>query len=190
MDKNQVSQEEVNQEGQEHILTKAEEESTEKEPAAEVLEKQKIDQDQTALAEASEKYVRLYADFENFRKRVAKERIKMFETANQDMIQKLLPIIDDFERALAVAMPATTPPEGMTAGIRLIHEKLMHLLQQKGVQPIETPKGTQFDPELHEAVTQTPVEDPSLRGKVIDIVEKGYFLRDKVLRFAKVVIGS
>lgn len=145
---------------------------------------------QAALAEANDKYVRLYAEFENFRRRAAKEKLALIETASEDILKKLLPIIDDFERALSALQQDGTPAEAMQEGIKLIYDKLIHLLHQVGVQPMELTKGTDFDAELHEAVTQTPVEDKALQGKVVDILEKGYCLKDKVLRFAKVVIGS
>lgn len=194
MKKKQLPQDQVDQEPQapKPATTKQEEESP-KAPAAPVTEQeqaQALEKVQAALAEAHDKYVRLYAEFENFRRRAAKEKIALIETASEAILKKLLPILDDFERALAAAAQSSAPPEAMQKGVRLIYDKLIHLYQQAGVQPMETTQGTPFDAELHEAVTQTPVEDKALQGKVVEVVEKGYCLRDKVLRFAKVVIGS
>ena len=151
---------------------------------------EELEKAQAVLAEANDKYIRLYAEFENFRRRAAKEKLALIETASEDILKRLLPIIDDFERACAALQQDNTPAQAMQEGITLIYDKLMHLLQQAGVRPIELTKGTDFDAELHEAVTQTPVEDKALQGKVVDILEKGYYLKDKILRFAKVVIGS
>jgi len=101
-----------------------------------------------------------------------------------------LPIVDDFERALAALQSTDATAPATQEGIRLIYEKLTHLLQQEGVQPMPLEKGTAFDAELHEAVTQIPVEDKEMQGKVLEVLEKGYLLKEKVLRFAKVVTGA
>ena len=143
-------------------------------------------QAQQALAEAEGKYLRLYAEFENFRRREAKERIAHMATASRGVLEKLLPIADDFERALQALQADDTTQEG----IRLIYDKLLQLLQLEGVVAMQVEPGTAFDPELHEAITHTPTEDPHLKGKVIDVVAQGFLLKDKVLRFAKVVIGK
>lgn len=151
---------------------------------------QALSQAQEALAEANNKHLRLYAEFENFRRRAAREKIDLIETASEGVLKKLLPIVDDFERALAAFQSDQANAEATQEGIKLIYDKLIHLLEQTGVQPMLLEKGTPFDPELHEAVTQVPVEDTTLQGKVVDVVEKGYLLKEKVLRFAKVVTGA
>lgn len=145
---------------------------------------------QEDLAAANDKYLRLYSEFENFRRRAAKEKLSLIETASEGMLKKLLPIVDDFERALGAFQATDTAPQAMQEGIRLIYEKLIHLLQQAGVQPMPLDKGTAFDAELHEAVTQMPAQDKAMQGKVLEVLEKGYLLKEKVLRFAKVVTGA
>lgn len=193
MKKKQLPQDQVDQEPQapNPATTKQGEESPKPQPAPVAAQEQAqaLEKVQAALAEAHDKYVRLYAEFENFRRRATKEKIALIETASEAILTKLLPIMDDFERALAAASQ-NSAPQAMQKGVRLIYDKLIHLCQQAGVQPMETTQGTPFDAELHEAVTQTPVADKALQGKVVEVVEKGYYLRNKVLRFAKVVIGS
>jgi|LakMenEpi03Aug12_release.lakeMendotaPanAssembly.Ray.scaffolds.fasta_scaffold172897_1 molecular chaperone GrpE len=151
---------------------------------------QELKQAQEDLATTNEKYLRLYSEFENFRKRAAKERLYLIETAGESILKKLLPITDDFERALEALQATDAVPQAMQEGIRFIYEKLTHLLQQEGVQSMPLEKGTVFDTELHEAVTQIPAADKSMQGKVLDVLEKGYLLKEKVLRFAKVVTGA
>ncbi len=143
-----------------------------------------------ALAAANDKYLRLYSEFENFRRRNAKEKLDLIATAGEGILKNLLLIADDFERALEALQQGQGGPEAAQEGIKLIHNKLIHLLQQAGVKPMLVEKGVAFDTKLHEAVTQLPVEDRAMQGKVIDVIEKGYWLKEKVLRFAKVVIGA
>ncbi|MFT7381290.1 MAG: molecular chaperone GrpE [Roseivirga sp.] len=144
---------------------------------------------QIDLAEAKDKYLRLYSEFENFRRRNAKERIDLIKTASQDLMSELIPTIDDFERA-QMANEKQTEIEAIKEGFKLIHHKLSKTLEAKGLKLMKTEKGSDFNPDLHEAVTQFPVEEEKLKGKIIDTIEKGYFLGDKVIRFAKVVIGA
>ncbi|MBO3699565.1 nucleotide exchange factor GrpE [Roseivirga sp. E12] len=141
------------------------------------------------LGEAKDKYLRLYSEFENFRRRNAKERIDLIKTASSDLMTELLPIVDDFERANQ-ANEKQEDIDAVKEGFSLIHNKLLKSLEAKGLKLMETEKGTDFDADLHEAVTQFPVEEKKLKGKIIDTVEKGYYLGEKVIRFAKVVIGS
>lgn len=141
------------------------------------------------LAEAKDKYLRLYSEFENFRRRNAKERLDLVKTASADLMEQLLPVVDDFERA----QEANKTQEDVGAikeGFGLIHNKLFKTLENKGLKVMETEKGTEFDSDLHEAVTQFPVQEEDLKGKIIDTVEKGYYLGEKVIRFAKVIIGA
>lgn len=140
------------------------------------------------LAEAKDKYVRLYADFENFRRRSSKEKLDYMKSAGEDVIKAILPILDDFERAQkSIASLENNHPA--KEGMQLIYNKLYKTLEQKGLRPMES-IGKPFDLELHESITQAPAPSEELKGKIIDEVEKGYFLHDKVIRFAKVIIGS
>ncbi len=141
------------------------------------------------VGEAKDKYLRLFAEFENFRRRTAKERIDLIKTAGEGVISELLPVVDDFERSLQIFKDneAVAP---MYEGIQLVHGKLTKALAQKGLKVMEVEVGSDFDPEYHEAVVQTPAPSEALKGKVVDVINKGYFLGDKVLRYAKVVIGS
>ena len=140
------------------------------------------------LNEMKEKYLRLYSEFDNFRKRTAKEKTDLFKTANQDLMTSLLPVLDDLERARN-AMEAAKDLAAVKEGVELVFHKISNTLQQKGLKPMEA-VGEPFDPDLHEAITQVPAPEEKMKGKVIDEVEKGYFLGDKVIRFAKVIIGA
>lgn len=140
------------------------------------------------LAEANDKYVRLYAEFDNFKRRSSKERIEFLQSAGKDVIGDLLPVIDDFDRAIKAA-ESTDNIDSVREGILLISQKLKKTLELKGLKPMESINQRQTV-DLHEAVTKIPAPSDDLKGKVIDEVEKGYFLNDKVLRYAKVVVGS
>ena len=144
---------------------------------------QKIQELGEKLAELNDKYVRTYSEYENYRKRTQTEKAELILNGGKDVLKAILPVVDDLERALQ-AMTDENAKEGVT----MIYNKLMNTLQQKGVKPIEA-KGTKFDDNLHEAVTQFPAADESQKNMVIDVVEKGYFLNDKVLRYAKVVVA-
>ena len=136
------------------------------------------------LAESRDKYLRLYAEFENFRRRTAKERLELIQNANENLMKALLPITDDFDRA-EKALKELAPKE--SEGITLVLNKFRKILEQNGLKIMDTSSGN-FDPDLHEAITQVPVPDKT--GKIIDVVEKGYLLNDKVIRHAKVVVGA
>ncbi len=139
------------------------------------------------LVQANDKYLRLYAEFDNFRRRTAKERQELLQSGGKDVLAALLPVLDDFERALK-AMETATDIIPVKEGVALIQNKLKHILTGKGVKEMET-KGQVFDADIHEAITNIPAGD-ELKGKVVDELEKGYYLNDKVLRFAKVVVGN
>ena len=139
------------------------------------------------LSEMKDKYLRLYSEFDNFRRRTSKERLDLIKTANEDMMAALLPVMDDLERA-KMAMENATDVNAMKEGLELVFGKLTNVLQQKGLKPMQA-KGQPFDADIHEAITQTPAGD-EMKGKVVDEIEKGYYLNDKVIRFAKVVIGA
>lgn len=142
---------------------------------------------QDELAESKDKYIRLYAEFENHRRRTAKEKLEMIQSANEQLIKALLPVVDDFERA-EKSLKELSEKEASASGVLLIYQKLKKVLDQAGVKAMEV-KGD-FNPDLHEAITQVPVPDDSQKGKIVDVVEKGYLINDKVIRFAKVVVGA
>jgi molecular chaperone GrpE len=140
------------------------------------------------IAELKDKYLRLVADFDNFRKRSAKEKLEIIQTASKDLITTLLPVLDDSERA-EKQMQVTQDIEAIKEGEKLVFAKLRNTLQSKGLKAMET-IGQDFNPEFHEAITEIPAPNDSLKGKVLDEVEKGYYLNDKIIRFAKVVVGK
>jgi len=134
-----------------------------------------------------DKYLRLYSEFENFRRRTTKERLEMMQNASKDLMVELLPIVDDMERALKAMQKSGD--SAAVEGMELIFKKLYGTLEKKGLKPMNA-QGEVFDPEIHEAVTQFDAPTEDMKGKVIDELEKGYFLNDKVIRFAKVVVGK
>jgi len=140
------------------------------------------------LAEANDKYLRLYSEFDNFRKRNAKEKIDLMKTAGEEFFKAILPVIDDFERAMKASENATDIT-AVSEGIQLIYTKFKSTLKQKGLEEMES-AGKQFDADIMEAITSIPAPSEGLKGKVIDEIEKGYSLNGKVIRFAKVVTGS
>ncbi|TDG95348.1 nucleotide exchange factor GrpE [Cardinium endosymbiont of Culicoides punctatus] len=151
---------------------------------------QSLDQLQDLLTQANDRYVRLYADFENFKKRVAKEKVALIDKANEETLKELLPIIDDFERGMiALQNEHGVVKDAMQEGMKLIHDKLRALLKKFGVQEMLLEEGAEFNADLHEAVMQKQVEDSDMKGRVIMVVEKGYLIREYVLRVAKVIIG-
>jgi|TARA_B110000881_G_C18483061_1_gene467609 molecular chaperone GrpE len=140
------------------------------------------------LAE-KDKFLRLFAEFENYKKRTTRERVELFRTAGQEVMTSLLPVVDDFERALS-HIEEDKEAEELRKGVLLVYQKFYNTLEQKGLSKIETNAGDVFDAEFHEAITQIPAPSKDLKGKVIDCVEKGYKLGDKIIRYPKVVIGQ
>jgi molecular chaperone GrpE len=140
------------------------------------------------LSQANDKYLRLYAEFDNFRRRTQKERADERSNAGKEVIVSLLPVLDDFERAIK-AMENSTDINAVKEGVALVQHKLKNILSQKGLKEM-TSKGETFDAEIHEAITNIPAPTDDLKGKVVDELEKGYYLNDKVARFAKVVVGA
>jgi molecular chaperone GrpE len=136
-----------------------------------------------------DKFLRLFAEFENYKKRTTKERIELFKTAGQEVMTSLLPVVDDFERALS-HIDDDKEADELKKGVVLIYQKFYNTLEQKGLSKIETNPGDTFDAEVHEAITQIPAPSEDLKGKVIDCIEKGYKLGDKIIRYPKVVIGQ
>lgn len=145
---------------------------------------QKVQELGQKLIEANDKYVRIYSEYENYRKRTTMEKADLILNGAKDTIKAILPVVDDLERALA----HMSDDDASKEGVQLIYNKLMKTLEQKGLKPIEA-KDQKFDENLHEAVTQFPATDESQKGMVVDVVEKGYYLNDKVLRYAKVVVA-
>ncbi|MBK0380944.1 nucleotide exchange factor GrpE [Mucilaginibacter sp. SD-g] len=140
------------------------------------------------LSQANDKYLRLYAEFDNFRRRTVKEREEARKTEGKDVIVALLPVLDDFERALR-SMESANDIISVKEGVSLIQNKLKNILTQKGLHEMQS-LGADFDPDLHEAITNIPAPSDDMKGKILDEMEKGYQLNDKVVRFAKVVVGA
>jgi molecular chaperone GrpE len=145
-----------------------------------------LDKKEAELQEQKEKYLRLYADFDNYKRRTAKEKVELIQTAGKEVIQNLLEVMDDMERA-EKQMAGTDDVKIVKEGVLLVFHKLKASLQAKGLKEMES-IGKDFDPDMHEAITEIP--SPGNEGKVIDQVEKGYYLNDKIIRFAKVVVGK
>ena len=165
---------ENNANGEQHIA----------EEVAELSIEEQLTQD---LANERDKYVRLFAEFENYKRRTTKERIESFKTANQEVLQAILPVVDDFDRALTEIKK--TDDNVLIVGVELIFEKLKSILISKGLEEVEIKAGDIFNADFAEAITQIPSPSPNLKGKIVDVVEKGYKLGDKIIRFPKVVIG-
>jgi molecular chaperone GrpE len=145
---------------------------------------------QDELAESRDKYIRLYSEFDNFRRRTSKEKLDMILTANEDLMVALIPILDDFERAGKSFEDKDVDIKAIKDGLHLIQDKFLKILEQKGLVAMDGKVGMAFNPDFHEAITQIPAPKKSLKGKVVDVIEKGYLLKEKVVRFAKVVIGN
>ena len=140
------------------------------------------------LAEEKDRYIRLYAEFENYKKRTSKEKMEFFQYANQDMMISMLGILDDFERALREISKFGNEEE--LKGVDLIYQKFRNKLFEKGLEVIEVNAGDEFNVDLHEAITQIAAPSDDLKGKIVDVIETGYTLNDKVIRFSKVVTGQ
>lgn len=140
------------------------------------------------LAKEKDKFLRLFAEFENFKKRTSKERMDLFKTAGQEVIVALLPILDDFDRALKEL--SKSEDKEMLKGVELINNKFRETLKNKGLEQIEVGEGDVFDAEVHDAITQIPAPDKKMKGKVLDVVEQGFKLGDRIIRHPKVVVGN
>lgn len=163
--------------------------AAEKTPAEEIeILNSQIALSEQKFNESQDKYLRLSAEFDNYRKRTLKEKSDLLKTAGEDTIARILPVLDDFERAMT-AMRTSQEIEGVKAGIELIYSKLKETLAQLGIKEIES-INLDFNTDLHEAITKIPAPSEELKGKVVDVVQKGYYLHDKILRFSKVVIGE
>ena len=144
-----------------------------------------LDKLERDLQEAKDQHLRLYAEFENYRKRTSKERLELFGTANQELMSAMLPILDDFQRAIKAE-----DDKSANEGLKLIYQKFESTLKNKGLKPMDETTGKDFDADTMEAITQIPAPDKKMKGKVIDEIERGYMLGNKILRFAKVVVGQ
>ena len=155
-----------------------------------VVEEQPVEEKlQDELKQEKDKFLRLFAEFENYKRRTAKERIELFSTASEDVMKNLLPILDDFERALS-HIDTDKEAEALRKGVMLIYNKLVNTLEQKGLKQMPIEKGEVFNADMHEAITQIPAPTKDLKGKIIDVIEKGYKLGDKIIRFPKVIFGQ
>lgn len=148
----------------------------------------KEEQLQEELGKEKDKFLRLFAEFENFKKRTSKERMELFKTAGQEIMTSMLPVMDDFDRALKEI--AKTEEKELLKGVELISTKFRETLKNKGLEEVAVEAGETFDAEIHEAVTQIPAPEESLKGKIIDVIEKGYKLGDRIIRHPKVVVGN
>lgn len=155
------------------------------ETATELSVEEKLQED---LVNEKDKFLRLFAEFENFKRRTAKERMDLFKTANQEVLQAMLPVLDDFDRAMIEI--SKSDDEVLLKGVELIHEKLKSTLVSKGLEIVEVRTGDAFNADFAEAITQIPAPSEDLKGKIVDVIEKGYKLGDKIIRFPKVVIGQ
>lgn len=184
-----AAQETLENEKVEQKLDETQEGETEDAKNEEVSEELSVEEKLTAeLAELNDKYLRLYSDFDNYRKRTSKEKLDIIVNASGEVIKDLLTVVDDFERAIENNQDSTDA-ESIKEGFQLIYSKFSSILKNKGLVPMES-KGTEFDYNQHEAITNIPATTEEEKGKVMDVIEKGYFLNDKVLRYAKVVVGQ
>lgn len=164
--------------------------------AIEEAEKNTSNQGETSEKEAlkadlekeKDKFLRLFAEFENYKRRTGKERVEMFKTAGQDIVEAMLPVLDDFDRALSEISKAKD--RNLLKGVELIYNKFKETLRAKGMQVMEVEPGDSFDSEYHEAITQIPAPSDDLKGKIVDVVQKGYTMGDKIIRYPKVVTGK
>ena len=165
----------------EELKMQSEAEASEQAPIEEMNE---LDSLKKSLQESNEKYIRLYADFENYKRKMQKDRIELISSASKDVITNLLPVIDDFDRAIQA-----DKDKQLSEGVLLIHQKLVRTLTNKGLKEMEC-MGQEFNSDFHEAITMIPVEDESIKGKIVDVLEKGYSINDTVIRNPKVVVGN
>lgn len=150
--------------------------------------KEQIGELELKIEEQKDKYLRLFADFDNYKKRAARERLELIKDAGKDIMSVFLPVLDDFTRAIKSA-EESKDADSLKEGMYLIYHKMEKSLEQKGLKKMES-LGTDFDPELHEALTEIPAPSDELKGKVVDVVEDGYLLNEKIIRYAKVVVGK
>lgn len=159
--------------------------------ASDILDQEEMTEEEQLreeLAKEKDKFLRLFAEFENFKRRTSKERMDMFKTAGQEIMISLLPVLDDFDRALKEL--AKSDDKETFKGVELIRVKLRETLKSKGLEEVSVQQGDTFDPDVHDAITQIPAPNKKLKGKIVDIVERGFKLGDRVIRHPKVVVGK
>ncbi len=176
---------EVNQDNAEEILESAENQ----EPSELKKTETTAENPNEKIAELNDKYLRLYSEFDNYRKRTLKEKTELSKYASAEVITKLLPVLDDFERAITAFTATSDNGTALKEGVVLIYNKFLSVLNQQGLEQMKT-LGESFDTDFHEAVTNIPAPQPDQKGKIVDEIQKGYLLNGKVIRFAKVVVGS
>ncbi|MDX1365127.1 nucleotide exchange factor GrpE [Arenibacter latericius] len=186
-----MSKENKTKEMEDEVLKNKDQNEIDQETTSEMEKEEELsveEQLKEDLGKEKDKFLRLFAEFENYKKRTSKERMDLFKTAGQEVILSLLPVMDDFDRALAEI--SKSEDDGMYQGVLLINNKLRETLKSKGLLEVEVKEGDDFDAEIHDAVTQIPAPDEKLKGKIIDVVQKGYKLGDKIIRHPKVVVGN
>lgn len=160
----------------------------EEDQTVETQEISETEQLKADLDKEKDKFLRLFAEFENYKRRTSKERLELFKTANQEVMTAMLPVLDDFDRALNEIQK--TKDKNLLKGVELIHNKFRETLKNKGLEAMEVKSGDSFDADVHEAITQIPAPSDKLKGKIVDVLERGYKLGDKIIRFPKVVTGK
>lgn len=180
-----MNNEEVNQD---ELEKENNEQTTEETTTEEVVEKTEIELLQEENDKLNDKFLRLYSEFDNFRKRTAKEKIELIKSAGEGIMKDMLPIIDDFKRAMAHNLEVTDE-DSLKEGFQLIFNKFYKTLEAKGLKSVDS-KGEVFNADIHEAITKIPAPDKSMKGKVVDVIEEGFYLGDKIIRYPKVVIGE
>ena len=169
----------------EELMDEAIEEVESNQDASDISEDDALKAD---LEKEKDKFLRLFAEFENYKRRTSKERLELFKTANQEVMTAMLPVLDDFDRAMNEIKKAKD--KNLLKGVELIHNKFSETLENKGLEAMEVSNGDAFDADIHEAITQVPAPSDKLKGKIIDVVERGYKLGDRIIRYPKVVTGK
>ncbi|MDR5589648.1 nucleotide exchange factor GrpE [Christiangramia sp. SM2212] len=166
----------------------ANDENSEEQPELNEGELSEEDRLKEDVQKEKDKFLRLFAEFENYKRRTSKERLDLFKTANQEVMTAMLPVMDDFDRAMNELRKSGD--ENLLKGIELIHNKLKETLKAKGLERMDVEQGSDFDSEIHEAITQIPAPSDDLKGKIVDVVEPGYKLGERIIRYPKVVTGK
>ncbi|MGO3285457.1 MAG: nucleotide exchange factor GrpE [Mesonia sp.] len=189
-DKNPQAQDESLKDQVEETLDQAIEDADNNDASAEAEQEELSEEEQLKqeVEKEKDKFLRLFAEFENYKRRTSKERLELFKTASQEVMQSMLPVLDDFDRALNEIRK--TEDKSLLTGVELISNKLRETLKSKGLAEMTVKSGDKFDADLHEAITQIPAPDKKLKGKIVDVVEKGYTLGERIIRYPKVVTGK
>jgi molecular chaperone GrpE len=170
--------------------TENEEVNNEEQEGNNGTEESELEKLKAEVQDYKDKYIRLYSEFENFRRRTSKEKLELSKSASEEVMSALLPVVDDFDRTQKAMTNEKADLESIREGVNLVYDKFKKTLEKKGLKQMEVGKGSEFDVEMHEAITQIPAPEDKLKGKVVDVIEKGYYLGDKIIRFAKVVTGA